>query len=329
MGSPPTARELTAVAAPAHDSTVALLVRPGPATTRRHRHRGRGRRHHRGPASPSVAGARSVTVVEPDGTREPGRCRSGPTRRPGSPSCASPTTCPAATFTAEDPATGSVAVAMAEDARRRRRAAPVTPALRRHRPVLRGGHGHLAGHRVLRHRRRRAADRRPTSAAPWSTPPGRSPGILDAVVGTDARPDLGLPPGRARRGRRRPDREPRLGRPRRARAPGSSTPSAAARADRRRRCASVRRRAGRPPRPGCEPGDRDRGRRRRRRCARWPNCPPGSTATRPGSAAPLHRRARRRHLRAPRWSSTRRADGRRPRAAATGSRGVARRSMGP
>jgi serine protease Do len=115
MGAQTTVRELMAVADPAHVSTVALLVH---------------RPHHTTVATgivaeaggivvglePMLAGARSITVVEPDGTRDQAM-----------PVGTDPVTgiavlridddMPAASFTTEDPGTGSVAVAMAEGLR--------------------------------------------------------------------------------------------------------------------------------------------------------------------------------------------------------------------
>jgi S1-C subfamily serine protease len=123
MGAQTTARELTAVADPAHASTVALLVH----------------RAHRTIVAtgivaeaggivvslePVLAGARSVTVVEPDGTRVPA-VPVGTDPVTGIAVLRIDDDMPAATFTNEDPDTGSVAVAMAEDTRSGTRDTPV------------------------------------------------------------------------------------------------------------------------------------------------------------------------------------------------------------
>ncbi len=115
MGAHATARELTAVAAPAHVSTVALVVRRTGGTVV-----GTGIVAEAGgivvTLQPLVAGARNVTVVEPDGTRDPATLV-GTDPATGITVLRIDADLPAATFTTEDPATGSIAVAMAEDAR--------------------------------------------------------------------------------------------------------------------------------------------------------------------------------------------------------------------
>ncbi len=163
----------------------------------------------------------AITVVEPDGTRQPA-ARVGTDATTGITVLRIADDLPAAEFTDTDPATGSVVVAMAMEPRTSARGHTGAAPVRRHRALRRGRHRHLAGHGVLRHRRRRPAVRPPTWAARWSTPSGAVSGILDAVDRVRQPADVGVPPGRAGARRGRPDRHPRLGRPRLARASTST-----------------------------------------------------------------------------------------------------------
>jgi S1-C subfamily serine protease len=112
LNSLTTARHLTAEAQPTHDSTVALLVERHGRTTV-----GTGVVAEAGGivvALQSVlAGATGVTVVEPDGNREPA-IPVGTDATTGITVLRIGDDLPAATFTSADPTTGSVAVAMAE-----------------------------------------------------------------------------------------------------------------------------------------------------------------------------------------------------------------------
>jgi S1-C subfamily serine protease len=123
MGVATTARELTAVADPAHGSTVALLVHQVHRTLV-----ATGIVAEAGgivvALEPVLAGARSVTVVEPDGTRD-AAMTVGTDRATGITVLRIDDDLPAATFTDEDPGTGSVAVAMAEGTRSGTRSTPV------------------------------------------------------------------------------------------------------------------------------------------------------------------------------------------------------------
>ena len=122
-GMQTTARELTAVADPAHASTVALLVHQARRTVV-----ATGVVAEAGGIivglEPVLKGARSVTVVEPGGTRDRAM-PVGTDRVTGITVLRIDDDLPAATFTGEDPETGSVAVAMAEDTRPGTRTTPV------------------------------------------------------------------------------------------------------------------------------------------------------------------------------------------------------------
>ena len=110
-----TAHKMVTLASSVRDSTVALVVTTGTGTRV-----GTGVVAEAGgivvALRPTIAGARSVTVVEQDGTRQPAvEVGSDPTT--GIAVLRIADDLPVAAFTTGDPTTGSVAVAMAEDAR--------------------------------------------------------------------------------------------------------------------------------------------------------------------------------------------------------------------
>jgi S1-C subfamily serine protease len=108
-------RRMAAVATPAHDSMVALLVDRASGTSV-----GTGVVAEAGgiivALQPVVARARSITVVEPDGTREPA-IPVGSDATTGITVLRIDDDLPAAAFTDSDPATGSMVVAMAMEPR--------------------------------------------------------------------------------------------------------------------------------------------------------------------------------------------------------------------
>jgi S1-C subfamily serine protease len=106
-------RHLTAVARSTHDSTVALMVeRSGHTTVRT------GIVAEAGgivvALAPTLTGARTITVVEPDGTRQPA-VLVGTDATTGIAVLRIDDDLPAAAFSTADPSTGSVAVAEAEE----------------------------------------------------------------------------------------------------------------------------------------------------------------------------------------------------------------------
>jgi len=108
-------RRMAAVATPAHDSTVALLVNRTSGTTI-----GTGVVAEAGgiivALQPVVTGARSITVVEPDGTRD-SAVPVGSDTTTGITVLRIDDDLPAAEFTDSDPATGSMVVAVAMEPR--------------------------------------------------------------------------------------------------------------------------------------------------------------------------------------------------------------------
>jgi len=112
-----TADRMVRLASTARDSTIALVVATGHGTRV-----GTGVVAEAGgivvTLRPTVAGARSVTVVEPDGTRQPA-VEVGTDPTTGIVVLRIADDLPVADFTAGDPATGSLAVAMSEEARGR------------------------------------------------------------------------------------------------------------------------------------------------------------------------------------------------------------------
>ena len=113
LSSLTTTRHLSAVARSTHDSTVALLVeRAGHTIVRT------GIVAEAGgivvALAPALAGARSITVVEADGTRQPA-VLVGTDPTTGISVLRISDDLPAATFSTTDPSTGSVAVAEAEE----------------------------------------------------------------------------------------------------------------------------------------------------------------------------------------------------------------------
>jgi S1-C subfamily serine protease len=113
LSSLTTTRHMTAVAESTHASTVALIVdRAGRTTV------GTGIVAEAGGIvvglQPTLAGARSITVVEPDGTRQPA-VLVGADATTGITVLRIGDDLPPATFSTSDPSTGSVAVAEAEE----------------------------------------------------------------------------------------------------------------------------------------------------------------------------------------------------------------------
>jgi len=113
LSSLTTTRHLSAVAQSTHDSTVALLVERSGRTTVR-----TGIVAEAGgivvALAPTLTGARSITVVEPDGTRQPA-VLVGTDTATGISVLRISDDLPAATFSTSDPSTGSVAVVEAEE----------------------------------------------------------------------------------------------------------------------------------------------------------------------------------------------------------------------
>ena len=113
LSSLTTTRHLSAVAQSTHDSTVALLVERSGRTTVR-----TGIVAEAGgivvALAPALTGARSITVVEPDGTRQPA-VLVGTDATTGISVLRIGDDLPAATFSTSDPTTGSVAVVEAEE----------------------------------------------------------------------------------------------------------------------------------------------------------------------------------------------------------------------
>ncbi len=113
LSSLTTTRHLSAVARSTHDSTVALLVERAGRTTVR-----TGIVAEAGgivvALAPALAGARSITAVEPDGTRQPAVLVGSDTIT-GITVLRISDDLPAATFSTSDPSTGSVAVVEAEE----------------------------------------------------------------------------------------------------------------------------------------------------------------------------------------------------------------------
>jgi S1-C subfamily serine protease len=113
LSSLTTTRHLSAVAQSTHDSTVALLVERSGRTTVR-----TGIVAEAGgivvALAPALTGARSITVVEPDGTRQPA-VLVGTDTATGISVLRISDDLPAATFSTSDPSTGSVAVVEAEE----------------------------------------------------------------------------------------------------------------------------------------------------------------------------------------------------------------------
>ena len=115
-------KRMTTVATSAHDSTVAVVVDRGSGTSM-----ATGVVAEAGGIivvlQPTVAGARAITVVEPDGTRL-AATRVGTDATTGITVLRIADDLPAAEFTNTDPATGSVVVAMAMEPRTSARDAP-------------------------------------------------------------------------------------------------------------------------------------------------------------------------------------------------------------
>ena len=113
LSSLTTTRHMTAVAESTHASTVALMVDRAGRTTI-----GTGIVAEAGgivvALQPTLAGARSITVVEPDGTRQPA-VLVGTDATTGITVLRISDDLPPATFSTSDPTTGSVAVAEAEE----------------------------------------------------------------------------------------------------------------------------------------------------------------------------------------------------------------------
>ena len=116
-------KRMTTAATPAHDSTVGLLVERASGTTL-----GTGVVAEAGgiivALQPVVAGARAITVVEPDGTRQ-AAIRVGSDATTGITVLRITDDLPAATVTDGDPATGTVLVAMAMESQASNRLSPV------------------------------------------------------------------------------------------------------------------------------------------------------------------------------------------------------------
>ena len=181
LSSLTTTRHLSAVARSTHDSTVALMVERSGRTIVR-----TGIVAEAGgivvTLAPTVVGARSVTVVEPDGTRQPA-VLVGTDSATGITVLRIADDLPAATFSTSDPSTGSVAVVEAEEAGRGHGA---TPAVRLYAgTVLYAGVATGTGHAG---RFCATAVEAPLTVGDLGSPlvdtTGAVSGILDTVLGT-------------------------------------------------------------------------------------------------------------------------------------------------